>query len=175
MSKLDEQEQKVLEDLAQTFLSALSAKNAGDVDEAEELLRSIISTEPRLAEPHMELARVYLDTERVEQAEPHAREALEHLEAGSQWTDDLPENTVSSMAHALLAEVLRRRADTDTVIFGDPEEFRAMVAESKQHFARAAELDPSDAHASYYAFFMGPRKPPEPAPSALTWSDPGEA
>ena len=35
------------------------------------------------------------------------------------------------------------------------EAFRALVAEAKRHFGRAAELDPSEAYASYYAFFLG--------------------
>ena len=42
------------------------------------------------------------------------------------------------------------------VIFGDPAEFKALLAESKTHFARARELDPTDETSSYYAFFLGP-------------------
>ena len=59
-------------------------------------------------------------------------------------------------ARATLAEILRRRADEDDVIFGEPEAFRALLAESKVHFEQAATLDPSDAYSSYHAFFLGP-------------------
>ena len=88
--------------------------------------------------------------------EEHARTALEHLESGGQWTDMLPEEVLLSVAHALLAEILRRRLEEDAVIFGDPAEFKALLAESKTHFARARELDPTDETSSYYAFFLGP-------------------
>jgi tetratricopeptide (TPR) repeat protein len=142
--------------LGQRFLAALQAKDVGNIDDAEDELREILRAEPRLAEPRMELARILLDTNRLEDAEVHAREALERLLAGGQWTDDLPEDVVRALCHALLAEILRRRADEDGVIFGDPEAFRRLVKESQEHFQLAAALDPSDEYSSYYAAFMGP-------------------
>jgi len=144
-----------LEALSRQFLTALAAKDAGDLDTAEEELRAVLRVEPRLAEPRMELARILLDTDRLADAEPHARQALGHLQSGGQWTDELPENVVLGLAHALLAEILRRHADEDDVIFGDPERFGQLVDESKEHFAKAAELDPDDSYSSYYAFFLG--------------------
>lgn len=155
MSEIDEQENQALDELASTFLRALAHKDAGRVDEAEEALREILHKEPRLAEPHLELARLLLDTDRVHAAEPHAREALRWLEAGGLWTDEIPENVVQGIAHALLAEILRRRADEDDVIFGDPAQYHALVAESREHFAQANALDPSDEYSSYHAFFLG--------------------
>lgn len=155
MSEIDEQENQALSELSSTFMKALQHKDEGRVDEAEELLRKIILQEPRLAEPHMELARLLLDTERVSAAEPHAREAVRWLESGGQWVDDIPENIVQGLAHALLAEVLRRRADEEDVIFGDPAQYHAIVRESQEHFARANALDPSDEYSSYHAFFLG--------------------
>ena len=148
-------EQEALEALSQQFLGALAAKDRGDIDRAEEALRAVLKVEPRLPEPRMELARILLDTDRLADAEPHARDALEHLGSSGPWTDELPENVVVGLAHALLAEILRRHADEDDVIFGDPERFRALVAESKEHFDKAAELDPDDSYSSYYAFFLG--------------------
>jgi len=141
--------------LEQRFLRALAAKDKGDIDAAEDELRAILRAEPRLPEPRLELARILLDTDRVADAEPHAREAIDHLEAGGQWTDELPEKVVLGLAHAILAEVLRRIADEDDIIFGDPERFHALVAESKERFQKAAELDPDDSYSSYYAFFLG--------------------
>lgn len=142
--------------LESRFMTALAHKEANALDKAEEELRAILREEPRLAEPHLELARILLDTNRLPDAESHAREGLAHLSREhGQWTDDLPENVVLALSHALLAEVLRRRADEDDVLFGDPEEFRRLVAESKANFAKAAELDPQDEYSSYYAFFLG--------------------
>ena len=101
-------------------MAALQLKESGRLDDAQESLTSILKQEPRLAEPRMELARILLDTDRVEEAEEHARQALGDLENHGQWVEDLAENTVMALAHALLAEALRRRADEDDIIFGDP-------------------------------------------------------
>lgn len=167
-----EDELQQLTELSEQFLVALEHKDAGALDDAEDTLRSILRVEPRLPEPHLELARILLDTDRVGEAELHAREALGYLEAGGQWTDDLPENVVLALAHALLAETLRRRADEDDVLFGDPEAFHAMVRSAQEHFATAASLDPRDEYSSYHAFFLGVEghggAPPELAGVALT-------
>jgi tetratricopeptide (TPR) repeat protein len=149
-------ETEQLEQLGQAFMEALRIKEAGSLDDAHEALTSILKQEPRLAEPRMELARILLDTDRVEEAEEHARQALGDLENHGQWVEDIGENTVLALAHALLAEALRRRADDDDIIFGDPETFAALLKESRSHFSKASELDPSDAYSSYHAFFMGP-------------------
>lgn len=148
-------EEAALAALAPRFLAALQLKDAGRLDEAEDILREILRSEPRLPEPHLELARILLDTDRLDQAEAHAREGLAHLEAGGQWTEDLPAQVVTALAHALLAEVLRRRADEDDVVFGDPDTFRALLEESRAHFEKAAALDPDDSYSSYHAFFLG--------------------
>lgn len=149
-------EEAELEALADQFMTALSSREAGQLDAAEESLAAILKAEPRLPEPRMELARILLDTDRLADAESHARLALEHLEAGGRWTDVLPPGVVEGMAHALLAEILRRRLEEDDVIFGDPDDFKALLAESKQLFETAHSLDPTDATSSYYAFFLGP-------------------
>lgn len=146
---------EALEALGRQFMGAITAKDRGDVDAAEDAFRAILKAEPRLPEPHIELARLLLDTDRLSEAEPHAREGLAHLEQSGPWTDELPEHIVKGVAHALLAEILRRIADEDDVIFGDPERFRALVDESKDQFAKAAALDADDSYSSYYAFFLG--------------------
>ena len=141
--------------LGARFMAALALKNTGKLDDAEDELRAILRIEPRLAEPRMELTRLLLDTDRVSAAEPHAREALEQLQIGGPWTEEIGPNVVMGLAHGILAEVLRRRADEDDVIFGDPATFKALVKESQDHFVKASELDPSDEYSSYHAFFMG--------------------
>jgi len=144
-----------LDALGKQFHDALATKRDGNIDAAEDTLRSILKTEPRLPEPRMELARILLDTDRLEEAEAQAREARQYLEDDGQWTDDLPTDTVLALCYALIAEILRRRADEDNVIFGDPDAFRAIVEESQQLFEKASELDSSDEYASYHAFFLG--------------------
>jgi tetratricopeptide (TPR) repeat protein len=155
MSQREDPADSALEQLGERFLQALGAKEAGKIDHAEDELRAILAVEPRLPEPRLELARVLLDTDRLHAAEEQAREALDHLDAGGPWTDEIPANVVVALANALLAEILRRRADEDDVIFGDPAEFRALIDESHRRFEKAAALDPSDEYASYHAFFLG--------------------
>jgi tetratricopeptide (TPR) repeat protein len=148
---------EALDALAQQFMAALTARDEGRVDDAEEDLRAILKTEPRLPEPRLELARVLLDTDRIEEAEAQAREALADLEKSGPWTEQLEPDVVMALGKALLAEVLRRRADEDDVVFGDPGRFNALVKESQALFAEASRLDPSDEYASYHAFFLGMR------------------
>ena len=76
MSGPFEHEDEQLDALGRRFLEALDRKRAGDVDGSEDELRAILKVEPRLAEPHMELARILLDTDRLSDAEIHAREGL---------------------------------------------------------------------------------------------------
>ncbi len=144
-----------LQALETDFLQAMTLKEAGKVDDAEERLRSILKKEPRLPEPRMELARIMLDTDRLSEAEEHAVIALEDLQKSGPWTKMLEDEVVLSLCHALVAETLRRRADEDDVIFGDPDAFRELVKRSQVHFAQAASLDPSDETSSYYALFYG--------------------
>jgi hypothetical protein len=148
-------ETNALDELGRRFLKALADKDAGRVDRAEDELRAILAVEPRLGEPRIELARLLLDSDRVGEAEEHARDGLANLEKGGAWVEEVPPNVVLGIGHALLAEVLRRRADEDDVIFGDPDVWRKLVAESKLHFEKAAALDPADEYASYHAFFLG--------------------
>jgi ribosomal protein L25 (general stress protein Ctc) len=55
------------------------------------------------------------------------------------------------VAYGLLAEVLRQRGETDAVVFGNAEEWRAIVDESHAAFRKARELDPENTHADYWA------------------------
>jgi len=157
-AEIDAAEAEKLEKLEKVFADALRMKDSGRLDDALEAFNTILTAEPRLAEPRMELARILLDTDRLQEAEEHARLALEQLEAGGQWVDDISEEVVMALCCALLAEVLRRRADEDNVIFGDPAEFKRIVEESQVFFQRASALDPSDEYSSYHAFFLGPEK-----------------
>lgn len=152
----EEAEAAVLADLAARFERALEHVRTGNVDGAADLLRGILRQEPRLPEPRLELARVCMDTGQLEEAEEHAREALALLERGGQWVEDLPEQTVQSVAHGLLGEILRRTADSDEVVFGAPDRWKTLMAEARESFRKAAVLDPANLHAAYWGFGLSP-------------------
>lgn len=137
--------------LAQRFLVALAHVRKGEVDAAAEELRGILKVEPRLAEPRIELARLLLETGQEEEAAEQTDEAIRILDGGGQWNDDLPEGVLKGLAWDLHGEALRRQADRDEVVFGDPERWRELVEQARAAFAKAAALDPDNAHAAYWA------------------------
>jgi tetratricopeptide (TPR) repeat protein len=147
-------DERHLAELGPRFVEAMRLRERGRLDEATEALQGILRAEPRLAEPRMELARVWLETGRLEDAEAEAREALRVLEAGGQWTDELAEHVVLALAWALLGEILRERASTDEVVFGPEDDFRELIEQSRAAFSRAHALDPTDTHAG-----LGAREP----------------
>ena len=133
-----------LSTLGPRFVAAIELRANGRVDEALDAFGAILRQEPRLAEPRLEIARIHLETGRLEDAEIQAREALRILLNGGQWTEDLPETVVLALAWALIGEILKEKAASDEVVFGDPALFREILAESRVAYAKAAELDPSD-------------------------------
>lgn len=154
MSELSDRHLAALEP---TFLKALEARANGRIDAARELFADILRIEPRLAEPRMELGRIHLETGRLDDAEVEAREALRILEAGGQWSMDVPEPVMLALAWALLGAILKEQAATDEVVFGDPAVFEERIRQSRVAFARAAELDPADTISALNAAEMGDR------------------
>jgi hypothetical protein len=130
--------------LGPRFLAALEKRAAGKVDIALDELGAILQAEPRLGEPRLEIARIYLEMGRLDDAEAEAREGLRILEGGGIWVEDVPENIVASVGWALLGEILKERASSDEVVFGDPNVFTDLVSQSRAAFQRAAALDPTD-------------------------------
>ncbi len=153
--------------LGPRFLAALQLRSIGKVDAALEAFTDILKTEPRIAEPRMEIARIFLEMGRLDDAEAEAREAIRILEMGGQWTVDLPENVVLAVAWALYGEILKEKASTDEVVFGDPATFTHLIEQSRVAFARAAELDPTDTRSAVTAMELGEGaedEEPEPEP-----------
>jgi len=148
--------------LSNRFLKAMERRRNGQIDRAADDLRAILKVEPRLGEPHMELASIHLSLEQPERAVEHAREAVRLLESGARWNEDLPENVMLSLARNLLGESLRQVADQDAVVFGDPERWKALMAEARREFQTAANLDPTNENASWSAFGFGPEPEAEP-------------
>jgi tetratricopeptide (TPR) repeat protein len=137
--------------LAQDFMVAMELQQKGKLEECRLLLEGILQVEPRLPEPRLELARIWLESERLDDAEAQVREALRLLEGGGQWIETVEENVLMGMAWSILGEVLQRQATTDEVVFGPAERFRELVAASRAAYARAAELDPTDTASSLNA------------------------
>jgi tetratricopeptide (TPR) repeat protein len=154
--EVDREEEALVRALEQRFENALDARRRGDVDGAAELLRGILKLEPRLAEPRLELAHILIETGQLDEAEEHAREAISTLESGGRWTEDLDDSQVLSLAFGTLGEALRRRADSDDVVFGPAAVYEALVNESQQAFARAIELDPENEHAKAWSLPTSP-------------------
>ena len=92
----------------------------------------------------MERGRIRLEMGQLEDAEEDVREAIRVLDGGGQWSEDVAENVVQALAWGLLGEILKEKASTDDVVFGDEATFRTLLAQSRAAFARAAELDPTD-------------------------------
>jgi tetratricopeptide (TPR) repeat protein len=151
----DQEIEAHLNALEQQFMQALALKEKGQGDKALALLESILRVEPRLPEPHLEMARIYLERERLEEAEAEAREAVGLLERGGQWLEDIPEAIMQALAWALLGEILKQRAASDDVVFGEADVFRALIAESRAAFAKAVELDPEDLASAVTAAELG--------------------
>lgn len=162
-----------LDTLGPRFFAAVQLRGEGRVDDALEAFAAVLRIEPRLAEPRLEIARIHLETGRLEDAEAEAREGLRILEAGGQWTDDLPENVVLAVAHALVGEILKEKAASDEVVFGDPERFVALLEESRRAFARAAELDPSDQTSWVNALELAEERRDREELDGETWRDEG--
>ncbi|MEE2749914.1 MAG: tetratricopeptide repeat protein [Myxococcota bacterium] len=143
------------ETLGPRFLAALEKRRTGDVTGAEEDLKEVLLAEPRLPEPRLELGHIYLEAGRIPEAESEIREGLRWLEQGGQWVEDISENQALSLAHGLLGEVLRARCESDEAVFGDEEDFKALLKESRTSFEKAAKLDPENEYAAHHAFFLG--------------------
>lgn len=155
-----------LDDLGPRFLEGLRLRAEGKTDEAMEVFAAVLRAEPRLAEPRLEMGRVWLEQGRLDDAEPQLREAIRILELGGQWTEEVPEHVLLAMAWALLGEVLKQQAASDDVVFGAPERFEELLRMSRVAFARAAELDPEDSVSALNAAELGDRdddaaEPPE--------------
>lgn len=148
-----------LQPLEARFMQALDLVANGRIDAGVEGLQSILREEPRLAEPRLELARIWLDMDRLDDAEEEAREAIRILETGGQWTLDLSPQELMAHACTVLGEILHAKLETDDVIFGERARFEQLVSDARQLFQRAAALDPANSLAARVAMGLGTETP----------------
>jgi len=139
------------EELQELWLAAVEARQEGDDDKARKHFKEIVRKEPRLAEPHLELGHMAIADGDLAEAEAHVRLAVEQLERGNQWVDDLPADQLLSFAHNLLGEVLFARADLLSTS-DDRDTFDDLWNQAADAFARAEQLDPENPDAKRNAF-----------------------
>ena len=142
------------ENLEKVFMAAVEANNRGVADEAIRLFKEILHEEPRMAEPRLELASIYLRQGDLEEAEAEAREGVHQLERGWKWLENLTDDQMLAHACNLLGEILVRRSTSDEVLRQGDGVIREMWQEAGELFERAADLDPEnpDVMTNYYGF-----------------------
>ncbi len=137
---LAEAETAEIEPMQALFIAAMEHRQHGDSKKSEACLLEIVKKEPRLPEPHLELAHIYHAQEQFEDARTHIEEAVQYLENGGQWLD-LPEIEILSMAYLIQGEIYRSLADLDEVVFGDQAVYIDYVNRAKNAFKKANLID----------------------------------
>lgn len=142
------------EALEKIFMAAVEANNSGNRTEAKRLFKDVLSQEPRIAEPRLELASIAIQEGDLEEAEAQAREGLQQLERGWKWLDELNDEQMLAHACNLLGEVLKQQSSSEAVMAQGEAAMRALWNEAGELFERAIELDPEnpDVIANYNGF-----------------------
>jgi tetratricopeptide (TPR) repeat protein len=142
-------EKEDLSELENMFMNAMKLRQNGEVDSSEKLLHTIIVKEPRLPEPHIELAHIYTIAEKYDEAITHINDAITYLENGGQWLEFEDINLIA-MAYLIKGEIYKSLADQDHIVFGDPNIFEEYIKLSKDAYKKSYELDPSNEDAIYW-------------------------
>jgi len=129
--------------LEERWRRAMQARQGGDHGEARTLLSEILHTEPRLAEPRLELALLDTEAGRHEDAAEHVTLAIGILERGGQWVDDLEPHQLTSFAYNLLGEIRYSQAEAIATA-PDRDRFHRLWNQAADAFATAYELDPEN-------------------------------
>lgn len=135
-------ESSAIEPMQALFMAAMEHRQMGQTKKAEACLLEIVKNEPRLPEPHLELAHIYHSTEQLDEARIHIEDAVQYLENGGQWLD-LPEAEVLSMAYVIQGDIYRSLADLDEVVFGDQVLYVEYINKAKKAFTKANTIDSS--------------------------------
>jgi tetratricopeptide (TPR) repeat protein len=136
-----------LAELEPKMRMAMTAREQGNNGEARKLFESILQTEPRLAEPRLELAHMAAMAEDWEEAQTQARLAVDILERGGQWTEDIAPKALLGFALNLLGELIVRPLEEGDLFLTDRPQFNARWNEASEIFARCLEADPENVDA----------------------------
>ncbi len=143
-----------IESLEHLFGQAVEAYTRGKEEEALKLFKQVLSLEPRIPEPRLEVAMILFRRGELEEAEAQAREALAYLEKGWRAVESLTDDQLMAHGCNLVAEILKARTAREDVMHKDPHALRAMWEEAGRLVERAARLDPDnpDVMHNYYGF-----------------------
>ena len=147
--------------LASKLMQAIALREEGKHDAARALLHEILQADPRLAEPRLELAHLAALRADWEEAEAQAREAVELLHHGGQWTADIAGPALLSFAVNLLGEIVYRALQDGDLIFLDRAAFDARWNEAAGLFVEALRLDPTNEDARYWTGHIRHREVPD--------------
>jgi tetratricopeptide (TPR) repeat protein len=136
--------------LASKLEKAMELRAAHDLEGARSLLREVLLSDPRLAEPRLELAHIAATVEDWEEAEEQARAAVHLLRSGGQWTAAMAPKVLQAFATNLLGEVIYRSIEDGELMFRDEAAFTERWNEAAALFAAAHALDPSNDDARYW-------------------------
>jgi len=139
--ELMESDRDQLAGLEPKMRMAMSAREQGKESEAKKLFEEVLQAEPRLAEPRLELAHMAAMAEDWEEAQTQARLAVEILERGGQWTEDVEPAVLLGFALNLLGELIVRPLEEGDLFLTDRPRFNASWNEASAMFARAIEAD----------------------------------
>lgn len=143
-SSIDDVENATLQQFESHFLTAMELRQQGNTQAATKILLAILKEEPRLPEPHLEIAHIYYSIDQLDDAQSHIEQAVQQLENGGQWLD-IPENDLLSIAYVLQGEIYRGLADQDEIVLGNPEKFQELINRAKNAFNKAKLIDPANA------------------------------
>ena len=143
-------EKKLLKQLEFKFLEAIQSHQNNDLDKAEKINKAILDVEPRLVEPNLELAYISLRREQFEDAQAYAEEAVRLCELHGHWMDNFTDNELLSLSYSTLGEALRFQAQTDEIIFEQPEKFAELMEKAKEAYKKAASINPENEFARYW-------------------------
>jgi tetratricopeptide (TPR) repeat protein len=139
---MSDSEERDIRPIAETlFLQALECMRLGENELAERLFKEVAQLEPRVPEPHLELAVLAHQRDDLEEAIERARLGLELLRRGGQWTKDLTPDQLLAHAENLLGELLVEAAQQGDTPFDKPA-FAALWNEAVALFQQAAAHDP---------------------------------
>jgi tetratricopeptide (TPR) repeat protein len=143
-TSIDDVENATLQQFETHFIHAMELRQQGNTQAASKILLAILKEEPRLPEPHLEIAHIYYSMDQLDDAQIHIEQAVQQLENGGQWLD-IPENDLLSIAYVLQGEIYRGLADQDEIVLGNPERFQDLINRAKNAFNKAKMIDPANA------------------------------